>query len=904
MPSSPCPASCAEVFIRLTASSKQVNAAVGGIGADVDNRLCVLCQKRPTELCTLTTKTGKDVQSADLVCAVCADGVDPSTYGAPVGLPGEGTEEAKGGEGGGLLADDATGVDGSPHGGLPAGRGSSSQDSSRPARSSTGSTSKRHASRFRQLLGALWHKEKQTYLGCCASREARRAHFRLPEEQRKKAGCGNVLCLSIIAPLLLLAGLLTVSLSSLPRNDTNPWPDAPHSTTGRRLRENPQDVIRKLKNGYTETCVDAAGEETWRWYQKAGAKKGFCDPFALAAFIEVQLNNCSRVSAASPFGCRDTHTWASVTAVKPRAAPLVWLGDENGSAQPSLPFANNTAAGGVSFTVLPPASSPGAQFVGSVEWVRDHTSPLSELLCDVEAAPGVDDDWNDDSWSLTAPTPSAAAAVFDQRVPDVGMTLTDTTVAANGAMSLALQVHAYMTADNSTADNYQILNVFSRPANVSLDVSLASPCARSWVASETTLHGQLALARLSVSAMLVKAQAGFSVGATWFRLPSPDYTWSERQAGSSTASVITVPIAFTALVLLVVPQLTYTLVSERETGLADVMRVQGVTPVATAVHTFLFYGTVSLVTTVLVVLPTCAILATLPTWGPFTWLVLALSCAGSLLAAPLSMLLSSVLSSGRNALLVTIALYLALLGAAAASAFVQWPWVVMLACPWLGLARGLALATGGNGGSDLVASVATFIAGGLVYGAAGVLVHAEKLTKASCSRAVRCACCRTPDRSAVSHGSGLPAVSLRTEEIHRSVSAEARRAEASARVRSLKRSAGSQASDLSTSTPSAQGTASGLSPDGLAVVLEDEDEDVVNERLAAAREGLNGSTDALRRHAIALVGLRKRYPARGGQPPVDAVKGVTLRCEYGECFGLYVCEGCACDCGVLLTVCW
>eukprot|EP01052_Picozoa_sp_SAG31_P036780 SAG31_NODE_4639_length_3079_cov_1.638926_4_plen_330_part_00 len=64
-----------EVFIRLTSASKDVAAVLSAKHAAAQKpSLCVICSERAPALVTLTTRSGIEVQSADLVCAVCADG--------------------------------------------------------------------------------------------------------------------------------------------------------------------------------------------------------------------------------------------------------------------------------------------------------------------------------------------------------------------------------------------------------------------------------------------------------------------------------------------------------------------------------------------------------------------------------------------------------------------------------------------------------------------------------------------------------------------------------------------------------------------------------------------------------------------------------------------------------------
>lgn len=823
-----------EVFIRLTSASRSVNAAVAGVGADVAGRLCVLCNRRPTELCTLVTKTGKEVQTPDLVCAVCADGDVPSSSvdTSDVSVRAD------------LAAMDGTVPDGAQDSDdVGAAESKSPEDPGVDLGGGLYSAARRgrqsEPTAWR-LFCAIWRKTSRTACGVCCNKQSRGALRRLPEEERKKIPPPVAIFLSMFSLFILCLGAaLTVGLTLGPAvHQTYPFGADDSASPA----SNPNQYWRQKMQGHTLTCTSPDGTDTFRWYEKYGAREDWCDGDSLVRLVGAQLVNCSydvpsSVGAAAPFQCFVPTAWSETSIVLPERNALVWLHQSSPNALPVDVLSENGA------NIVAVNDDPVEVFRAGIDEIKRSTEPVSSLGCEIDDNQRSFGNWDAGSWSLLAGSADDAHTLFDSLVPDAGLAIHEASATAEGAI-LNLTASFFMTPDNDTATHYRLLNVFY-PQSANSSVGDAG-CGRVFVSREIQFEGQLGALRAVTDVLL--APVNVNVHPVWFRLPSPDWTWYQRESYSGYDAALYVMLYIgIASVYLNLPVVAYSVAAERQSGMDELMRLQGITSEAYVYGTLAFYSSTSILYVGLSIGLPIVLLDIFSVWDISVAAAVTSLLVGAVTSTATGVLIAAFLPSTRGALLLSLLLGTTVVGICPlASVATSLPWVAIVFVPPLANTRVLALAFGDVDSGEL----------------AGVL-SAQLMS-----------CVLVVLASIVSQGVFRDSLRSRLGRVSSMLSKQE----------------SFRFSDADVEDTRNQRSASGVDAvyvddDSVSDDAEDvrEDEDVAQEREEASAELQRGTANP---YALRVVGMHKRFRGRNGRPAVHAVRSLTLRCKFGEVFGL------------------
>eukprot|EP01052_Picozoa_sp_SAG31_P027787 SAG31_NODE_2630_length_5350_cov_1.706723_4_plen_425_part_00 len=242
----------------------------------------------------------------------------------------------------------------------------------------------------------------------------------------------------------------------------------------------------------------------------------------------------------------------------------------------------------------------------------------------------------------------------------------------------------------------------------------------------------------------------------------------------------------------------------------------------------------------LAVTPAFVIMAANAPWARNIPALFLLTVFGSVVATAGAVVLARIAGRARNALLLGVCATLGSGALGVVAVYVVFPWFAMLLWPPLALVQAALFLLQDQDGAGIASAM--FLAGG-----SGVVVAAVLLLLEVDPRSLLRRCCAA--RAATPHSATL---------IARSDSAE------------QKQAAAALLGSMSTV----------------------EDEDVLAERAAALAEASQAEhpgqllLSPLEKWAVRLLNVDKVYPGRKGLGPVHAVRDLTLRVAYGDCFGL------------------
>lgn len=840
-----------EVFIRLTSASKDVAAVLSGEhGAAQRPSLCVICSERSPALVTLTTRSGIEVQSADLVCAICADGA-PFPEQENI-MPGAETEATS------ALHDDTV-------------LGSEDLLECEAVDAADAALEKRwqgadnDRSRFSAMVRAVRDSLKSTLCGA-----DRKAQERLPQSEKQ--------CPVLLTPLLVWFyffvgfGLAVGLCLALGGDNIRQWPDPPDSA--------------KDERGTAYTCSSTATNQEMRGarFSVPAAKLFGCNKTRYVEFLSRQLLSCGADVEASEAGAlslrcvrlqQNTDSfagfegvdWSHAAVVRPRRSPTVWLSvrDRNSSLSSCDALsAALTATGATELRIL--SDRVAAWFNATVLQLRALHSPVQILQCaatenDQHALLG------ESAWAAVAPSEVAARALWADGVPDIALAV-ETSDKGTTSMIADIDVSAflassdwpdYMTTSPTSAAAYSLLaaGIMYAP-NASRLNTPTGRCGRNFLSVESTdaaigplwaaLHGTTnALVRAAHAESDSGAYSLHSISTTMLQLPSPDFDWSNRAIGSKQDLVVLIFGMFYGIIpTFWLPMVALIVAWDTENRHLMFMRFQGLTNVAYALGTLQVFALLNFGFTMLAVTPPFVIIAATAPWARNIPTLFFLSVFGSVVATAGAVVVARIAGRARNALLLGFCTTLAsgALGGCVGVG-VEFPWFAMLLWPPLALVQAALRLLQDQDGAGIATTM-------FVVSGTGVVVTAVLLLLELSPRSLlRLHCAARADQSATI--------------IARRDSAEQKLAVAAL-----------------------------LGGESISTV---EDEDVLAERTAALSEAAlseaaqanqsDASTRSpLEKWAVRLLNVDKVYPGRKGLGPVHAVRDLTLRIAYGECFGL------------------